>query len=83
MVMSAAKNTTSEIRIAFKESNHELRLEVASDAASLSKEINAAIKDGGLLNLSDTKGQTVLIPSGNIAFVEIGSAPERKVGFAS
>jgi hypothetical protein len=81
--MSATKNSTSELRIAFKESNHELRLEVASDAASLSKEINSAIKEGELLNLTDTKGTTILVPGANIAFVEIGAAPERKVGFAN
>ena len=45
--------------------------------------MSSAIDKGTLLSLTDSRGRTVLVPSAKIAYVEIGPAASRKVGFGS
>jgi hypothetical protein len=42
-----------------------------------------AIASGGLLSLDDEKGRRVVVPADKIAYVEIGPASQRRVGFGS
>ncbi|MCH1403562.1 MAG: DUF3107 domain-containing protein [Candidatus Nanopelagicales bacterium] len=49
----------------------------------MTKAVSSAIDDGTLLSLTDSRGRTVLVPSAKIAYVEIGLAESRKVGFGS
>jgi hypothetical protein len=41
------------------------------------------VESGGLLKLVDDKGRLVIVPGTLIAFVEIGVAAERRVGFGA
>jgi hypothetical protein len=46
--------------------------------------VRAALADGGgLLVLVDEKGRQLLVPSDKLAYVEIGEANERRVGFGA
>jgi hypothetical protein len=71
-----------EVRIAVQHAIREIAFESNQTPEEISKAVNAAIKDGSLLSLIDDKGREILVPSDRIAFVEIGSSVERRVGFA-
>lgn len=78
---SAGGNT--EVRIGISDSNQELHIEVESAAEDVIALVNAAVDGGKVLKLTDTKGRQTLVPAAKIGFVEVGPAPERRVGFAS
>ncbi len=78
---SASGNT--EVRIGISDSNQELHIEVEGAAEDVIALVNAAVDSGKVLKLTDTKGRQTLVPAAKIGFVEVGPAPERRVGFAS
>lgn len=62
--------------------NRELTLESDASADEVIENLNNAIKDGALLTLTDTKGRTLVIQADKLAYVDIGAANSRHVGFA-
>ena len=74
---------TTDVRIGISDSNQELHLEVEGAANEVLSEINAAIDGGKSVMLTDTKGRQTLVPHNKVAFVEVGTVPDRKVGFAN
>jgi hypothetical protein len=44
--------------------------------------VNRGLADG-TLELTDSKGRIIIVPSGAVAFVEIGTEENRRVGFIS
>ena len=71
-----------EVRIAVQDAARELVFESNQTPEEISKAVNKALEDNSLLNLKDDKGKQILVPAGKIAFMEIGSPVERRVGFA-
>lgn len=71
-----------EVRIGVQDAARELVFESNQTPEEISKAVNKAIEENSLLNLTDDKGKQILIPAAKIAFIEIGSAVERRVGFA-
>jgi hypothetical protein len=72
-----------EVRIGIHNTARELSLETSKSVAELQQLIEAALgSEGSVLSLSDDKGKTVLIPSRQLAYVELSGAGARKVGFA-
>ena len=67
--------TAVEIKVGVVDTPREITVE--------SDETAEAIDKGTLLSLTDSRGRTVLVPSAKIAYVEIGPAASRKVGFGS
>ena len=72
-----------EIRIGVQHSPREVALETEHTADEVRERVAAAIADGSLLQLTDAKGRTVLVPGEKIAFVEIGAAKAGPLGFAA
>jgi Protein of unknown function (DUF3107) len=73
-----------EVKIGVKGVGRELVLESDQDAADVTKAVAAALSaDGGLLTLVDHRGRQVLVPAEKLAYVEIGEAEARKVGFGT
>ena len=74
-----------EVKIGVQNANRELVLDSAQSADDVAKAVTAALADGGegVLTLADTKGRTVLVPTGKLAYVEIGSPTASQVGFRS
>ena len=71
-----------EIRIGMINTSREIGLETSSSVA----EVEALVADAltgktPLLKLSDEKGKVYLVASANIAFVELGSDQNRRIGF--
>jgi hypothetical protein len=71
-----------EVRIGIRENGRDLSFESSLSAKELSDKISDAIlKSAPLVELSDDKGKTMLIPTTAIAYVEIGADQGRRVGF--
>ncbi|MDQ2826932.1 MAG: DUF3107 domain-containing protein [Actinomycetota bacterium] len=76
-----------EIRIGVTQTPKEIELELSDDVAGddLMKEITASVgKEGAMLWLTDKKGRRVGVPTGKLAYVEIGAPrSDRRVGFGA
>jgi len=76
-----------EIRIGVTQTPKEIEIELSDDVGSdeLVKEITASVgKEGAILWLTDKKGRRVGVPTGKLAYVEIGAPrSDRRVGFSA
>jgi hypothetical protein len=75
-----------DVRIGVTQHPRELDLELADDTDrdELTRSIEEALADDDkVLWLTDRKGRRVGIPSAKVAYVEIGAAEERRVGFGA
>jgi hypothetical protein len=71
-----------KVRIGVAETDKVLEIEV-EDPKDFKKEIEGAVAAGGMAWFTDSKGRTVGVPAGSIAFVELDDASQAtKVGFA-
>jgi hypothetical protein len=72
-----------EVKIGIAESPRELVFRSAQTHAEVEKLVSAALTKGAeVLSLDDDKGRKILVPAAKIAYVEIGAADSRRVGFA-
>lgn len=72
-----------EVKIGVNDSPREISLESEDTQDAVTAAVEKAIKDGGLLRLSDDRGRTVLVAGDKITYVEIGASSSRRVGFGS
>lgn len=71
-----------EVKIGITDSSRELVFVSGQTPDQVEELVNAALgKDAALLSLSDEKGRRFLIHTAKIAYVEIGVADARRVGF--
>lgn len=71
-----------EIRIGMINTAREIGLETSQSLAEVETLVaNALSGTSGVLKLSDDKGKVYLVASANIAFVELGSDQNRRIGF--
>jgi Protein of unknown function (DUF3107) len=76
------EGVTVEVKIGITDSARELVLISAQMPAEVEELVDAALSSGsGLLRLSDERGRRFLIHTAKIAYVEIGVADARRVGF--
>ena len=74
---------TVEVKIGVQYAAREIVVESGQTPAAVEALIMAADKDGGLLILADERGRRVLVPVEKLAYIEIGEATERRVGFGT
>jgi hypothetical protein len=72
-----------EVKIGIQSAPRELVVETETAAVDLERALTAALADGGVFSLVDDKGGKFLIPADKIAYVELGSAAPRRVGFGN
>jgi hypothetical protein len=72
-----------EVKIGIQSAPRELSLETETAAEDVERALSAALADGGVFALRDDKGGKILIPADKIAYVELGSAEPRRVGFGN
>lgn len=73
-----------DIRIGINNSGRELNFESNDTAHSIKEEVSKAFESGAAqLSLVDAKGNTYVIPTSSIAYVEIGTEESRRVGFVA
>jgi Protein of unknown function (DUF3107) len=72
-----------EVKIGITDSPRELLLSSTQTPGEVEELVTAALREGsgGLLSLSDERGRRFLIQTAKIAYVEIGVADARRVGF--
>jgi hypothetical protein len=71
-----------EVKIGITESPRELVLTSTQTPSEVEELVTAALgKDSDVLSLTDDKGRRFLIHAAKIAYVEIGVADSRRVGF--
>ncbi|SFM94678.1 Protein of unknown function [Pseudonocardia ammonioxydans] len=71
-----------KVKIGIAETPRELVVSSDSTPDEVAQLVSGAMKsDDGLLNLTDDQGNRFVVPVARIAYVEIGPAEERKVGF--
>jgi Protein of unknown function (DUF3107) len=71
-----------EVKIGITDSPRELVLASTQTPAEVEELVTAALQQGsGLLSLTDDKGRRFLVHASKIAYVEIGAADSRRVGF--
>lgn len=70
-----------DIKIGIQNVAREVTLESNQTADEVLGLINAAIAEGGVLDLADDKGRRVIVPGSQIGYVELGAENQRRVGF--
>ncbi len=71
-----------EVTIGVQNVSRELTVETESDAATVTEAVEAALRDGGVLKLTDSRGRNVLVPGSVIGWVQVGESEKSKVGFS-
>jgi hypothetical protein len=70
-----------EVKIGIQSVPRELVLETESAFEEVERSLTTAITDGGVFILTDDKGGKIMVPADKIAYVEIGGAEPRRIGF--
>ena len=71
-----------DVKIGVTDSPRELIISSAQTPTEVEQQVNEALsKDSGVLALTDEKGRRFLVQNSRIAYVEIGAADVRRVGF--
>ncbi|WP_203138122.1 DUF3107 domain-containing protein [Microbacterium sp. JZ31] len=73
-----------DIRIGITNTGRELSFESSDSAEAVKTAIAAALDNGqSHLSFTDVKGNSYIVPTANLAFVEVGSEETRRVGFVA
>jgi hypothetical protein len=70
-----------EVNIGVQNVAREIALETDASAEDVAKAIDAALADGGVLRLTDTKGRQLLVPGRALGWVQVGESEKSRVGF--
>lgn len=70
-----------EVSIGVQNVAREVTVETDESADQVTAAVEAAIKDGSTLSITDTKGRRVLVPGQAIGWVQIGDPEKSRVGF--
>jgi len=74
---------TVEITIGVQNLARELVLESDQTPDEVAAAVTAALAGNAALELLDTRGRRVIIPTASIGYVEVGSEERRGVGFGA
>jgi hypothetical protein len=75
-----------DVRIGITQATRELLVELPDDADrdALRSAITAALAGGSdTFSLTDRRGREVIVPSSKIAYIEVASDSERRMGFGT
>ncbi|MDE0545690.1 DUF3107 domain-containing protein [Microbacterium sp. C7(2022)] len=73
-----------EIRIGIANTGRELSFDTSETAAAVKKSVGAALDAGAThVSFTDVKGNSYIVPTAGLAFIEIGTEESRRVGFVA
>ena len=73
-----------EIRIGIANTARELNFESDQSADAVATAVTAALDSGdAAVTFTDVKGNSYIVPTAGIAFVEVGTEESRRVGFVA
>lgn len=70
-----------EVKIGVQDTIKEISLETDDSREAITAAIETAVSKGSLLQLTDDKGRTIMVPGSKIGYVELGAESTRRVGF--
>ena len=72
-----------EVKIGVADSPRELTVSTGDSPDAIEAMVTAALENTqGLLTLTDDKGRRYMVPTSRVAYIEIGPADSRRVGFS-
>jgi len=71
-----------DVKIGIADSGRELTVSVTGTPDEVQQQVSDALQGDSNLTLTDEKGRRVIVPTAKIAYVEIGPADGRRVGFS-
>jgi len=72
-----------EVKIGVADSPRELTVSTTDSPDAIEAMVTAALRNAqGLLTLHDDKGRRYMVPASRVAYIEIGPADSRRVGFS-
>ena len=73
-----------EIKIGIADITHEVVIDVENTVDDTVQAFSDALAEtNGLLRLADAKGRRLVIPAARVAYLDLGSAEHRPVGFGA
>ncbi|MBW8763942.1 MAG: DUF3107 domain-containing protein [Microbacterium sp.] len=73
-----------EIRIGIVNTGRELNFETSASADEVRTKVTAALEQSSThLDFADVKGNSYLVPTANLAYIELGTEESRRVGFVA
>ena len=73
-----------EIRIGIINTGRELSFETTASADDVRTQITGALDQGAShVTLSDAKGNSYIVPTASLGYVELGTEESRRVGFVA
>ncbi|AXR73132.1 MULTISPECIES: DUF3107 domain-containing protein [Auritidibacter] len=72
-----------EIRIGVQHVTREIVFKTDLPAEKVVEQVQTAIKDGGMVQIDDIKGRTILVPGNVVGYVEVGDTTSGPVGFVA
>jgi hypothetical protein len=73
-----------EIRIGIINTGRELSFETAASADEVRSQVSAALEQSTPhLSFADVKGNSYLVPTAQLAYIELGTEESRRVGFVA
>ena len=63
-----------EVKIGVQNASRELTIDTTLDADGVEKAVTEALKDDGVLALTDAKGRRIVIPGEKLAYVDISTS---------
>ena len=73
-----------EIRIGIVNTGRELSFDTNTSADEVRAQVTGALEQGNShISLTDEKGNSYIVPTANLAYVELGTEESRRVGFVA
>ncbi len=72
-----------EVRIGVQNVAREITFESSSEAADITAAVGKALSGGGVLQLEDEKGKTIVVPAAVLGYVQVGESEKGRVGFST
>jgi len=73
-----------EIRIGIINTGRELSFETATSADDVRAQVTGALDQGTAhVSFTDVKGNSYVVPTANLAYIELGTEESRRVGFVA
>jgi hypothetical protein len=73
-----------EIRIGIINTGRELSFETTSTADEVRTQVTSALEQNAShISLTDAKGSSYIVPTANLAYIELGTEESRRVGFVA
>ena len=73
-----------EIRIGIVNTGRELSFDTSTSADEVREQVTSALEQNAShLTFSDAKGSSYIVPTANLAYIELGTEESRRVGFVA